>query len=99
MSSKLWTLAPLRHLRALQPQLPRASGTAVVAGDFNFWGPRCGGDAAGVAARGAGPDVSRAPAAHQIDHMLVRDDIEVLSGEVLPATPSDHRPIRARLRL
>ena len=35
----------------------------------------------------------------QIDHILVRDDMTVLSGEVLAETPSDHRPIRARLRL
>jgi endonuclease/exonuclease/phosphatase family metal-dependent hydrolase len=35
----------------------------------------------------------------QIDHVLVRDDVTVLSGEVLGATPSDHRPIRARLRV
>jgi hypothetical protein len=31
--------------------------------------------------------------------VLVRDDIEVLAGEVLAPTPSDHRPIRARLRV
>ena len=31
--------------------------------------------------------------------MLVRGGIEGLGGEVLAETPSDHRPIRARLRL
>ena len=30
---------------------------------------------------------------------LVRGGIEALGGEVLGATPSDHRPVRARLRL
>jgi endonuclease/exonuclease/phosphatase family metal-dependent hydrolase len=35
----------------------------------------------------------------QIDHVLVRGGIDPIAGEVLPETPSDHRPIRARLRL
>jgi endonuclease/exonuclease/phosphatase family metal-dependent hydrolase len=35
----------------------------------------------------------------QIDHVLVRDDVSVQWGEVLAETPSDHRPVRARLRL
>jgi endonuclease/exonuclease/phosphatase (EEP) superfamily protein YafD len=35
----------------------------------------------------------------QIDHVLFRGGIAALDGEVLAATPSDHRPIRARLRL
>jgi endonuclease/exonuclease/phosphatase family metal-dependent hydrolase len=35
----------------------------------------------------------------QIDHVLVRGGIESIEGEVLAATPSDHRPVRARLRL
>jgi hypothetical protein len=29
----------------------------------------------------------------------VRDGVEIVSGEVLAATPSDHRPVRARLRV
>ena len=98
-SSKLWKLGPLRHLRALRSQLPSRERTVVVAGDCNFWGP-------GVLAvmsgwrRGVRGRTWPAERPHsQIDHVLVRDDITVLSGEVLPATPSDHRPIRARLRL
>ena len=42
------------------------------------------------------------PAVHphsQIDHVLVRDNVTVVWGEVLAATPSDHRPVRARLRV
>jgi endonuclease/exonuclease/phosphatase family metal-dependent hydrolase len=35
----------------------------------------------------------------QIDHILVSRPIEVLSGEVLAPTLSDHRPIRTRLRI
>lgn len=99
VSSKLWKLAPMRHLRALRPQLPARDRTAVVAGDFNLWGP-------GVlavlpswrrAVRGRTYPAHRPHS--QIDHILVRDDITVLSGEVLAATPSDHRPVRARLRV
>ena len=38
----------------------------------------------------------------QIDHILVRDGdagVEVLDSEVLPAVGSDHRPVRATLRV
>jgi endonuclease/exonuclease/phosphatase family metal-dependent hydrolase len=35
----------------------------------------------------------------QIDHIWVDDRLEVVSGEVGPATASDHRPVRARLRV
>jgi endonuclease/exonuclease/phosphatase (EEP) superfamily protein YafD len=99
VSSKIWKLAPVRHLRALRPQLPPRERTAVVAGDFNLWGP-------GVSAVLPGWNRAvhgRTYPAHrphsQIDHILVRDDISVLSAEVLAATPSDHRPVRARLRV
>jgi endonuclease/exonuclease/phosphatase (EEP) superfamily protein YafD len=99
VSSRLWTFAPLRQLRTLRPQLPARGRTAIVAGDCNFWGP-------GVVAmlpswRRAvrGPTFPAHKPHSQIDHVLVRDDITVLSGEVLPKTPSDHLPVRARLRV
>jgi len=97
-SSRLHTLAPLRHLHGLKRQLAH-DGPQILAGDFNFWGP-------GVlmmmpgwrrAVRGR---TYPAPRPHsQIDHVLVRGGIEPVSGEVLPATPSDHRPVRARVRV
>ncbi len=99
VSSRLWTFAPVRHLNALRPQLPAADRLAVVAGDCNLWGP-------GVVS--VFPGWRRAvrgrtfPAVHphsQIDHVLVRDNVSVVSGEVLGETPSDHRPVRARLRV
>ena len=77
----------------------RAGGPQILAGDFNFWGPPVG-----VVMRGWKRPVrgrtypARRPHS-QIDHVLVRGGIEVLGGEVLAETPSDHRPIRARLRL
>jgi endonuclease/exonuclease/phosphatase family metal-dependent hydrolase len=36
---------------------------------------------------------------HQIDHLLLTDGVEVVQGEVLDDAGSDHRPIRARLRV
>jgi endonuclease/exonuclease/phosphatase family metal-dependent hydrolase len=99
VSSKLWRLAPVRHLNALRPGLPAADRLAVVAGDCNLWGP-------GVVS--VLPGWHRAlrgrtfPAVHphsQIDHILVRDNVTVVWGEVLALTPSDHRPVRARLRV
>ncbi|HTL84515.1 MAG TPA: endonuclease/exonuclease/phosphatase family protein [Acidimicrobiia bacterium] len=99
VSSRLWTFAPLRHLNALRPQLPPPDRLAVLAGDCNFWGP-------GVVS--VLPGWRRAfrgrtfPAVHphsHIDHVLVRDNVSVVWGEVLGETPSDHRPVRARLRV
>jgi endonuclease/exonuclease/phosphatase family metal-dependent hydrolase len=72
---------------------------AVLLGDMNLWGPPV---------RAFLPDWRRAvkgrtwPAWHphsQIDHILVRGDINVVSGEVLPPAGSDHRPVRATLTL
>jgi endonuclease/exonuclease/phosphatase (EEP) superfamily protein YafD len=95
-SSKVWKLAPVRHLMALRRQLPNG-GPQILAGDFNFWGPPVG-----MLMRGWQRPVRGrtypAPRPHsQIDHILVRGGIRVLDGEVLGETPSDHRPVRARL--
>jgi endonuclease/exonuclease/phosphatase family metal-dependent hydrolase len=97
-SSKFWRLAPMQHLLTLRRGIVER-GPQVVAGDFNFWGPPVA-----AAMRGWQRPVrgrtfpSRVPHS-QIDHVLVRGGIQVLGGEVLGPTPSDHRPIRARLRL
>ena len=97
-SSKFYKLAPLKHLLTLRRGLA-AGGPQILAGDFNFWGPPVG-----MAMRGWKRPVrgSTYPAKHphsQIDHVLVRGGIRVLGGEVLAETPSDHRPIRARLQM
>lgn len=72
---------------------------AVLLGDMNLWGPPV---------RAFLPDWRRAvkgrtwPAWRphsQIDHILVRGGIEVVSSEVLPPAGSDHRPVRAILTL
>jgi endonuclease/exonuclease/phosphatase (EEP) superfamily protein YafD len=82
----------------LRRQLPRDDGPAIVAGDFNFWGP-------GVVAtlrdgwrrtvRGATWPAHRPHS--QIDHILVNDAVKCLEAEVLPPFGSDHRAVRARL--
>jgi endonuclease/exonuclease/phosphatase family metal-dependent hydrolase len=99
VSSKLWKFAPLRQLRKQRPPLPPRGRAALVAGDFNLWAP-------GVVAtlphwrRAVRGRTYPAPRPHsQIDHVLVRDGVEIVAGEVLGATPSDHRPVRARLRM
>jgi endonuclease/exonuclease/phosphatase family metal-dependent hydrolase len=97
-SSKFWRLAPMQHLLTLRNGIVER-GPQVLAGDFNFWGPPVA-----AAMRGWDRPVRGRtfPASHphsQIDHVLIRGGIQSLGGEVLDATPSDHRPIRARLRL
>lgn len=97
-SSKVWFLAGMQHLYGLKRRLP-AGGPQVVAGDFNFWGPPIGALMRGWQRPVRGRTYP-APRPHsQIDHVLLRGGIEVLTAEVLPATPSDHLPIRTRLRL
>jgi endonuclease/exonuclease/phosphatase family metal-dependent hydrolase len=97
-SSKFWRLAPMQHLLTLRRGIVKR-GPQILAGDFNFWGPPIA-----VVMRGWDRPVRGRtfPAAHphsQIDHVLVRGGIRSLGGEVLPANPSDHRPIRTRLQL
>jgi endonuclease/exonuclease/phosphatase family metal-dependent hydrolase len=97
-SSKVWFLAGLQHLYGLKRNLP-VGGPQVIAGDFNFWGPPIGLLMPGWQRPVRGRTFP-APKPHsQIDHVLLRGGIEAVSAEVLPATPSDHHPIRTRLRL
>jgi len=97
-SSRLHTLAPLRHLYGLKRQLTDGR-PQVIAGDFNFWGPPIALMMPGWKrpVRG-GTWPSRHPHS-QIDHILVRGGVEPIGGEVLAATPSDHRPVRAYVSL
>jgi endonuclease/exonuclease/phosphatase family metal-dependent hydrolase len=99
VSSKIYKLAPVRHLRGLVPHLPPPSRHAVLAGDFNFWGPGVERIFPGWHRSVRGRTYPSHRPHSQIDHILVRDDITILSGEVLAANPSDHRPVRARLRV
>jgi endonuclease/exonuclease/phosphatase family metal-dependent hydrolase len=89
-----------RHYGALKKLLStEARPDAVLLGDMNLWGPPV---------RAFLPDWHRAvkgrtwPAWNphsQIDHILVRGRLGIVSGEVRPAAGSDHRPVRAELTL
>jgi endonuclease/exonuclease/phosphatase (EEP) superfamily protein YafD len=98
-SSKLYFAGPLVHLRKLRTSLPVGPVPAIVAGDFNLWGP-------GVVSllrgwrrtvRGATYPAHRPHS--QIDHILVNRAIECVASEVLPPFGSDHRAVRARLEV
>jgi len=89
-----------RHYGTLNERLrTEARPDAVLLGDMNLWGPPV---------RAFLPDWHRAvkgrtwPAWNphsQIDHILVRGDVQIGSASVLPAVGSDHRPVRAELIL
>lgn len=90
---------PVIHLRNLRRQLPTTDRPAIVAGDCNIWGP--------VVARVL-PEWRRAAlgktwpsqAPHsQIDHILVNRHVATLGGGAVAHDGSDHRPMRATLRL
>ncbi len=83
-----------RHLRATI-----GPGPAVLAGDMNLWGPPV---------TAFFPGWSRAlraktwpawrPHSH-VDHVLVRGPLRVAEARVLPASGSDHLPVRVRLEI
>lgn len=97
-SSKLWWGGPAVHLRGLRQHLRTLhDGPALIAGDFNLWGPPVEALLPGWkrVVRGR---TWPAPFPHsQIDHVLVNEHAFGLAGEVMERTPSDHRAIRARI--
>jgi endonuclease/exonuclease/phosphatase family metal-dependent hydrolase len=92
---------PPTQMRRLVPQLPRGEGPAIVAGDCNFWGPGVTTFLPGWVRTVRGRTWPSSRPHSQIDHILVRkrDRIAVVDSAVLPAVGSDHRPVRATLRL
>jgi endonuclease/exonuclease/phosphatase (EEP) superfamily protein YafD len=98
-SSKLWFAGPVTNLRALRPSLPNGPEPAIVAGDFNLWGP-------GVVRLLPGwrrAVLGRTWPAHrphsQIDHVLLNSAVESVESEVLPGFGSDHRALKVRLAI
>jgi endonuclease/exonuclease/phosphatase family metal-dependent hydrolase len=87
------------QLHRLARALDERGRPSVIAGDCNMWGAVL----APVlrnrrrAVRGATWPARRPHS--QIDHLWVSEGIEVLGGEVMDRTGSDHRPIRARIRV
>jgi endonuclease/exonuclease/phosphatase family metal-dependent hydrolase len=98
LSSKL-PHAPPTQLRELRRQLPPPDRRAVIVGDFNLWGPAVTALLPGWrrAVRGRTWPAHRPHS--QIDHVLVRNGVEVVDAAVLDEVGSDHRPVRVTLRL
>jgi endonuclease/exonuclease/phosphatase family metal-dependent hydrolase len=96
LTSRLPYGPPLQLLR-LASELPEPGRPAVLSGDFNFWGPGVASLLPGWrrAVRGR-TWPARAPHS-QIDHILVRSEVGVVSSAVLDDVGSDHRPVRATL--
>jgi endonuclease/exonuclease/phosphatase family metal-dependent hydrolase len=90
---------PPLQLARLRRLLPVPPPPAVIAGDFNFWGPPVRALLPGWQRAVVGRTWPARLPHSQIDHVLVRGEIGVLSGEVLADVGSDHRPVRARLQL
>jgi endonuclease/exonuclease/phosphatase family metal-dependent hydrolase len=88
------------HAPALRRALTPVDRSAVLVGDMNMWGWCISAMAPRGWRRQRG---SRTYPAHhplaRIDHLLTTPSVEVVEAEVLPDLGSDHRPIRARLRL
>jgi endonuclease/exonuclease/phosphatase (EEP) superfamily protein YafD len=98
-SSKLWWAAPAMHLRNLRDRLPAGPAPAVVAGDFNFWGPGVERILPGWKRTVLGPTYPAHRPHSQIDHILVNRAVRCVEADVLGPTGSDHRPVRARLEV
>jgi endonuclease/exonuclease/phosphatase family metal-dependent hydrolase len=98
LSSRL-PYAPPMQLRNLRRRLPRPDRRTVLVGDFNLWGPAVVAMLPGWrrAVRGRTWPAHRPHS--QIDHVLVRDDVEVVDAAVLGEVGSDHLPLRVTLRL
>jgi len=90
---------PPIQLRRLHRQLPDEGRPAILAGDCNFWGPGVQTFFPGWKRTVRGRTWPASRPHSQIDHILVRNGIESVSAGVLPAVGSDHRPVRATLRL
>jgi endonuclease/exonuclease/phosphatase family metal-dependent hydrolase len=85
-----------RVVRALDPD----GEPTVVLGDFNLWGPPVGllfGDGWTRPVRGRTWPAWRPHS--QLDHLICNRAVTSEGGRVLAATPSDHRPVRARVGL
>ena len=96
-SSKLYFAGPVTHLRTLRRSLPTGPEPAIIAGDFNLWGPGVVGLLRGWrrTVRGATYPAHRPHS--QIDHILVNRAVECVESEVITPFGSDHRAVRARL--
>lgn len=89
----------LVQLRRLASRLPGVGRQAVLTGDMNMWGPLVSAFLPGwrraVRARTWPAQMPHS----QIDHILVTKGVGVVAGQRLPPLGSDHRALRAVLRV
>ncbi len=88
------------HATSLRRGLPPTDRPGAFLGDMNMWGWTISAMTPSGWRRGVRGKTWPAHRPHsQIDHLLVTPSVEVVHSEVLPNLGSDHRPIRARLRI
>lgn len=88
------------HRRALRAALAPATEPGALLGDMNMWGWCIGWMAPpGWTRHGAGATFPAVRPVARIDHVLTTSSVEVVQAEVVRDLGSDHRPIRARLRI
>lgn len=87
------------QIRELKGLLAKIDQPTVVAGDMNLWGPPLVAQMPGWRRAVKGRTWPCWGPHSQPDHILVRDPVVVLKGEVLPSAGSDHLPIRARIAI
>ena len=90
---------PPVQMRRLAKQLPPRDRHAVVAGDHNFWGPGVSTFMPGWRRTVRGRTWPANRPHSQIDHILVSPSVRAVHTEVLPPQGSDHRGVRAVLRI
>ncbi len=89
----------LLQLRRLRAHLPGADTPAALLGDLNMWGPVASRFFPGWRRAVKGRTWPGRFAHSQIDHIFVTRPVEIVSAEVLGYQGSDHRPVRAEVRL
>jgi endonuclease/exonuclease/phosphatase family metal-dependent hydrolase len=89
-----------RHYALLRKRLhAEARPDAILLGDMNLWGPPVRAFLREWHRAVKGRTWPSQNPHSQIDHILVRGAVGIISGQVLPDAGSDHRPVRAELTL
>ena len=96
-SHRIWGSLP--QLRTVDRMLTERARPSIIAGDCNMWGPpiRLALPHRRGAVRGRTWPSWRPHS--QIDHIWIDDTVEVVRADIGPHVGSDHRPIRATLRV